>query len=255
MIKFFFFLSFLRSGTSQQSSIEDLNRLKKISSEGKSNLMFHEYERLSSIAYDLKLAGIKIKGFYHTSSYTPYWKYVIQEQLYLMDGKRIPRKWSGSNPSNISDASTKHVYQSKVSILDHIESLYVNIAVNTEKDYQMVYDFIKSLRLKHHDKLQFNFNETLSRRTFDGSSPEMKAKYQANKALSEGFHPCSSLYQDLCHDFQFVCQVNRAQLWDWLIIATFKSLLVKLRMCSIFTTKVDAVYGARCVVFDNITCK
>jgi hypothetical protein len=138
--------------------------------------------QLSFISKLLQEEDTTVKGFYHVSPYTPYWKDVVQEQLFIMDGKKIR---SSINSTFVSERFSRRLPR-LISILDVIQSLHVNIVGNHTNDYYLVKSFIDSLELLHRNKLLFHFNQTLPRGTFSDASHNDKLLWQADSNLSEG---------------------------------------------------------------------
>ena len=148
-----------------------------------------ETDHWSRALNEMKLKNIKLKGFYHASSWAPYWRDVLIEQLFLLDGKRVPGKWS-NNPLNISDMDISHMYQTKIRLLENTEQLYLNIVGPTFNDFTTVKEFVDSLNLTFKDNIHFNYNKTLTRGEFKRVKQRKdQAKIDemlANKEISEG---------------------------------------------------------------------
>lgn len=172
-----------------------------VDGQNRTNIVAKEYEQWKAALDEMKSRGIKLRGFYHTSSWAPYWQDVLLEQLMIMDGKRIPKKWS-YNPPNISDMSIHHLQQSKVSVLEHVDKLYLNVAGEDSKDLKTIKDYVTSLKLKYHDHIQFNFNKTAPRGAYRSAVNEKKyditKKMSENMELSEGESSTIMTLQSYC---------------------------------------------------------
>lgn len=167
------------------SSQEKAEKLEKKST----NLVSKELEQWRRAVDEMRQKKIKIKGFYHTSSWAPYWKDVLLEQLYMLDGKRTPRKWS-NNPGNTTDMDIERMYQTKVSLLEESEQLYLNVAGPTSKDLTTIKTFVDSLNLKFKNQIYFNYNKTAGRGEYSDAKNRKDTKrmeeMQANPEISEG---------------------------------------------------------------------
>jgi hypothetical protein len=171
----------------------------------KSNLISRELEQWKRAVKEMKQKDINLRGFYHTSSWAPYWKDVLLEQLIMMDGKRVPRKWS-SSPNNISDMDVQHMYQTKVSLLEEVDQLYLNIAGETSKDFDKIKSYVESLKLKYFDHIHFNYNKTAPRGAYNNArnskQHDLEKAMANNYELSEGESSTIMTLHNYCKDMK-----------------------------------------------------
>lgn len=161
--------------------------------QNKTNVVSRESEQWRRAVSEMREKKISLKGFYHTSSWAPYWKDVLIEQLHLMDGKRIPKKWStllNNNPSNITDMSISHMMQTKVALLAEVDELYLNVAGPTSRDLTIIKKFVESLNLKYHQNIHFNWNQTADRGAYhhakNSKNEQVVKSMETNPFISEG---------------------------------------------------------------------
>lgn len=164
-----------------------------------------EMSRMDKLLQSLQKQNYEIQGFYHTSTWRGFWKDVVSEQLYLLDGRRkFPQKkmkvthnttergiWEEEIfiPDYASyewDQSTNNNPQYYTSLLNISTGLYMNIVGEQKSDYDTMKTFVNSLKLKHGNKITFNFNETIGRGVYHGAKPEEQYIYGNNTELSTG---------------------------------------------------------------------
>lgn len=141
--------------------------------------------------------GYSVRGFYHVSTWRKHFRDVIMDQLYLMAGKRsIFGDGHGGHLNKNAPAESNRGFtsgQQWASLLDAVDALELNVAGSLEDDVQE----IKKLVLTHMSgafsdaqllKIQFSFNQTITRGTFRKLTPEQKQKVMdgVKGRLSEG---------------------------------------------------------------------
>jgi hypothetical protein len=174
------------------------------------NLIPLEIERWQAVVARARSQNYSIHGFYHTSNWMPHWQEVIEEQLYILDGRRLLQDYfrnttntqTESAPVSRYDKDGKLAWSSApgASLLEESDGLYLNIAVHNRKEYDKVKGFIDKLKLKHVDKIRMNYNETVSRQTFRYASKEKKESLLNNTQLSEGEYTTIHAAQSYCRD-------------------------------------------------------
>ena len=212
-------LSSNSNSTSSASKNKDVySRLRKL-----------EKKRFTEIARYAKQKGYSIRGFYHTSTWRGFWKFVIGEHLMLMDGRR-PVHGDGYMPYENPGAfeSYHHYTEPKwASLLEVVDKLYFNVAGPTEKDLEKVKEYVLKrfiprkgnnthssesedtnqayqseveIDAMHLDKIEFSFNYTIPRRTYENLKDEAKQKEYENdpKNLSEGEAGTLNALQKYC---------------------------------------------------------
>jgi hypothetical protein len=155
-----------------------------------------EYGRNIHLFKRLKEEGYSIHGFYHTSTWQEYWKEVISEQLYLLDGRRkFPHIKNADidafkGNQNLDHATYEWDTRGRyTSLLDITEELYLNVAGRDLKEFQDVKALASYLLLDHIEKIKFNFNYSLIREVYDEAVPLEKEKYEQDLELSSGEYP------------------------------------------------------------------
>ena len=155
-----------------------------------------ELHRSSELFARLKREGYHIHGFYHTSTWQEYWKEVVSEQLYILDGRRkFPHEKNAEiNHLNGNDNIDYSMYEwdtrgRYTSLLDNTDELYLNVAGQDLKEFQDVKALASYLLLDHIDKIKFNFNYSLIREVYDDALPMEREIYDRDKSLSSGEFP------------------------------------------------------------------
>eukprot|EP01039_Chlorochromonas_danica_P004340 gene4337-4761_t len=163
------------------------------------SMMEHEVLRADHVLHNLRTShGYEaIQGFYHTSNVRQYWKDVLAEQLYLLDGRRpIPEKNFPRYSKDIPWDNTR-LY---TSLLNISTGLYLNIVATENQHKEEVENYVKSLNLKHADKIMFNFNRTIPRYLYDQAKGEKRQAYDNDHQLSCGEYPTIMKLRDYCID-------------------------------------------------------
>jgi hypothetical protein len=165
-------------------------------------LALREMSRMDRLLQTMQKQQIEIHGFYHTSTWRTFWKHVVSEQLYILDGKRkFPQKKKKTGKT-AADGSPEEIFipdyasyewedhfqpnHAYTSLLNISTGLYLNIAGPTKDDYKKMEDMIASLKLKNRHKIQLNYNQTIGRNVYHSAKGEEKARLDANMELSDG---------------------------------------------------------------------
>jgi hypothetical protein len=110
----------------------------------------------------------------------PFWRDVVEEQLLIVDGNR--------HFGNMSTANTamRTSHKTWPSLLKESEFLYMNVAGKDRGDFDQMSAVVKSLGLKHGDRIRLNFNKTIDRNEFEQSPLEKQAQLLKTEGISEG---------------------------------------------------------------------
>ena len=141
-----------------------------------------------------KELGYSLRGFYHVSTWRRHFREVIQDQLYLMAGKRSflgddhGGRMSKTAPSDSDRGFTSSQW---ASLLDAMDALVLNVAGSLEDDLQEIRNLVLtrmsgSFSDSQLAKIEFTFNSTFTRGSFRNFSPEQKMKAMEKGNLSEG---------------------------------------------------------------------
>ncbi|RYH20120.1 hypothetical protein EON65_24500 [archaeon] len=138
-----------------------------------------------------------IQGFYHTSKWRKFWKEVISEQLYLLDGRRPIPEQNVERYNNIIPWDTENYY---TSLLNMSTSLYLNVVGPDKSHMEEISKYIDTLGLRYRDKIQVNFNRTIDRYQYDSAKPEQKKVLDSDNNLSCGEYSTIMTLRDYCID-------------------------------------------------------
>lgn len=160
------------------------------------SIMMREKSRIDQLANTLRnVHGYQhIQGFYHTSKWRQYWKEVISEQLYLLDGRRpVPEqnypRYTNKIPWDDS---------ARFASLLNISSLTINIVGQDKSHKEEISKYIDSLGLEHAGKITVEFNRTITRGAYDSASADKKKAYHDDQELSCGEYPTIMKLRDYC---------------------------------------------------------
>lgn len=163
------------------------------------SIMTREKQRVDQLVTTLRnVHGYdNIQGFYHTSRWRKYWKEVISEQLYLLDGRRpIPEKnyprYTNKIPWDMENRYT--------SLLNISTGLFLNIVGDDESHKKDVINFVQSLDLVDAKKIQFNFNRTITRYRYDSAKGDKRKALDDDPQLSCGEYSTIMQMRDYCID-------------------------------------------------------
>lgn len=167
--------------------------------------------------HQMKEKGHKLKGFYHTSTWQPHWKDVVEEQLLIMDGKRqlnhfldiddLPK--SLAYHSSIVPSPRKEVTHKAgllwgpkhfSSVLEAADELFFNVAGSSENDLGTVKEVAEGLNLKNKDKLNFKFSKTVDRLKYRHESDAVKAALDNALDVSSGEFSTMQALHNYCID-------------------------------------------------------
>lgn len=164
-------------------------------------LALREVERMDLLSRQ-QLKGYEVKGFYHTSSWQPYWADVISEQLWLLDGARkFPPKNTNNNQTDYIRYrwDFEHDY---FSLLNISTSLYFNVALHHDNvnltDLQQIKMLVDSLNLRFRHKVVFGYNLTISRKEYWEAKKNHRNRLDSDPRLSAGEHSTITLLKDYC---------------------------------------------------------
>ena len=147
-----------------------------------------------------KQQGYKIKGFYHVSAWRQYWNVIMADQLSLLDGRR-PHHTDYEIPYNETGLVWGEPHWT--SLLTAADSLYLNVVGPDASHLGLVKNFVANFTLhpKHRSKLQFHFNKTIERSSFDRMTPVQKKRVSESKEhLSEAEVSTVSALHNYCVD-------------------------------------------------------
>lgn len=163
-----------------------------------------EYERSTGLYSSMISSGeYEVYGVYHVSSRKQFWKEVIQEQLFLLDGRRkFPNnKLVDENVLEYAgyEWDMEHVFSS---LLAMSSGLYINAAIENMNEFYEIRDFIRSLPLRNHDKIVIGYNVTVPRYIFGDQYVEQRAKIEREGNHSTGEYGSIMLLHGFCKRFQ-----------------------------------------------------
>jgi hypothetical protein len=163
------------------------------------SILHREKQRMEQLAQILRqVYGYQhIQGFYHTSKWRTFWKEVISEQLYLLDGRRPVPELNTPRYTNKIPWDMNNMYASLLNISD---GLYLNVVGEDESHKQQVEEYINNLDLKHRNKVKVHYNRTITRYAYDSATVEKKAAYDANPELSCGEYSTIMRLRNYCID-------------------------------------------------------
>ena len=130
--------------------------------------------------------GYSIQGFYHVSTWKPYWPHVIDEQLRILDGMRyLDGDLDVQYAPDFSGTWTPPVFASP---LQAASSLFINIASGDAGDFARVKAHVLNVGITNSSKakIRFGFNYTVDRQSFDGFPEQRKAEMFGAATHSEG---------------------------------------------------------------------
>jgi len=161
-----------------------------------------EKQRWKEAFRSAKSQGYRIKGFYHVSAWRQFWHLILLDQLNILDGRR-PHHTDYDIPYNDSSPSLIWGEPHWTSLLTAVDSLFLNVVGPDESHLKMVRDLVDknaTLHPKHRSKIQFHFNKTIGRSTFEHMSKDEKRRVMAaNKPpLSEAEVSTVTALQDYC---------------------------------------------------------
>ena len=175
------FINLLLSIYSSNCLADVSERISKVEAINDTEMALRYLERIRSqeILKTLKYEGINIRGFYHTSTWRPDgWAKVVDEQLRLMDGSRLKNFL-------VQDKWSPRIW---VSLLDIVDQLNMVVA-GVPADYDKMSTLLKTLKLKHIDKINLQFRPTMERDKYRYAKPEEQELLRIesiNKNLTEG---------------------------------------------------------------------
>ncbi len=114
-----------------ESSSGDQNFLRKL-----------EKVRFKEALREARSEGYSIRGFYHTSTWRNYWKDIIDEQLFLLEGSRAAH--GDGEYDFVSKPNPKYGPPKWASLLSAVDKLHMVVAGEDERSYKDVFNFLKS---------------------------------------------------------------------------------------------------------------
>lgn len=146
-----------------------------------------EAERFAQSTQILRAQGYEIQGFYHVSTWKDYWKQVISEQLYFLDGYRKFPANSAHNKSDFSEYqwNFQHRY---ASLLNISTQLYMNVATDADSDasFYQIKAVVNSLPLRYKEKIVMHMNRTVPRYAYAHANRHKRSQLEKDTQLSEG---------------------------------------------------------------------
>eukprot|EP00667_Euglena_gracilis_P008735 EG_transcript_8856 len=124
--------------------------------------------------------GVEIRGFYHTSTWRPHWREVIEEQLLLLDGRRpvtedFANRTSGAVPWDLT--------RRYASLLEASSGgLYLNVGGGTEADAAAVREAVEALLLTRRDRVRVAFHRTVPRGEYGRASARRRLELDRAQA-------------------------------------------------------------------------
>ena len=163
-----------------------------------------EKQRWKEAFRSAKSQGYRIKGFYHVSAWRTFWHQILLDQLNILDGRR-PHHTDYDIPYNESGPGGLVWGEPHwTSLLTAVDSLFLNVVGPDASHLKMVQNLVEknaTLHPRHRSKIQFHFNKTIGRSTFDHLSREEKRRVMtANPPLSEAEVSTVTALQDYCID-------------------------------------------------------
>ncbi len=165
-------------------------------------LAYKEIERTAVLWRSLKAQGYELYGFYHTSTWQPYWKEVLTEQLQLLDGRRrFPTK--ANLAKNITNYALYELDEGEyyTSLLGMSDGMYLNVAVKAIEEFHDVKNFIQTLNLRYYYKILFNYNFTIYRDDFVEDPYDFEMKCGRDREISCGEFSTYQSMRGFCRNF------------------------------------------------------
>ena len=161
-------------------------------------LVHREFDRSKEIFEIARRKGYSIKGFYHTSTWKHGWKDVILQQLYLVDGRRRVPKLVKEGESR----SVQFVWDERrwASLLRVSSELFLNVAGEKIEDLEKMKQVVDGANLRYRTKIRLNFNQTISRGTYNHSPAEKKKILDQTPGISEGEYSTIAALHQYCTD-------------------------------------------------------
>lgn len=163
------------------------------------SLRIYERESFKISMSKVKSRDVRIRGFYHTSTWKDYWKDVISEQLIIMDGMRnmssdIFRKERRGQVTQQRKSS---------SVFELVDFIHITVG-GSRNDYLHVEQLVRSLLSHRSESIKLFHNETVPREDFDNltSDEKMRTELSKNPELSSGEMASLLSMQDYCIDQQ-----------------------------------------------------
>jgi len=164
-----------------------------------------EKQRWQEAVRSARRQGYKIKGFYHTSSWREYWKNIIEEQLFLMDGRR---PLHGDHELVFNDTSPNAPLPQLAwgdphwaSLLSVIDELMINVVGPNVQSLEMIQSQVANLTLtpRNRAKIAFHFNKTIERMSHSRmSKANQEVVENSPEYLSEAEVSTVTMLQDYC---------------------------------------------------------
>lgn len=158
-------------------------------------LAMQEMEQNMKVLETMKHQGYSIYGFYHTSTLLEYWREVVSEQLFLLDGWRKFPTDNAKLDYGTYEWDTNHKY---TSLLNITEQLYMNVVGNDTKEFNNMKALVSYLMLSNRHKIYMNFNRTLPREAYDDAPLEQKTMYDQMHNISSGEYPTITKLYETC---------------------------------------------------------
>ena len=195
-------------------------------------LAIKEYERMIQTYQTLQAQNYEIYGFFHTSAKHGFWREVISEQLYLLDGKRRFPTRSALDQGYYDYAAYEWDHSQKrpyASLLNFTNGLIINVGIlNSLKEYDDMITLVDSLNLTYRHKITISYNYTYNRDVFsngfypiiDENKNEVWRRNEtylheirAKKNGSSGEFPTMMLMHGFCRDFML--KQDRIEYASW----------------------------------------
>lgn len=146
--------------------------------------------------------NISIALFFHVSTVNQYWREVVAEQLYLLDGRR--KACAKDLKCNTTWYDWKYTASSgNVGLLHSAVSLTINVATtasNHAKDVEEVNNFLTNhINIRNREKIHVQFTKTLPRGAYKQANDKLKLQYEkVTPLLSEGEFSTFQLMEEYC---------------------------------------------------------
>ena len=150
-----------------------------------------ERARMLKVAQQYHEANISVDVFYHVSSWQPFWKEVVTEQLHMLDGHQLVRGRKGALWTYTSKKTTPNVgsIARKITILFH----------GNEEEVRMMKDAVKTCKVDFLHKVSFlqsaAFQRTLFRDSKPDDRPAIRAAAEKDGATAGEYPTIEALHQ------------------------------------------------------------
>lgn len=152
-----------------------------------------ESARMLRVVQQYRKTNISVEVFYHVSSWQPYWKEVVTEQLHLLDGRQLVRGRKGAQWMYTTKKSEPNVASiaSKITILLHGDEAQVG----------MMKEAVLACKVAFLHKVSFRHSAAVERTLIRDSRPKEHAAIRAaaeKKGATAGEYPTIEALHQHC---------------------------------------------------------